>query len=146
MGNTNSRKKVSLARSLFLGHLDYFFSRFFLSRSEFNFPGRTSQRMELQFLNLLAFVLSIVVASAVAAERGSSSRRLEDSPDVNREAGVPKGCQEKCRSIPIDRLKAGCEETCKVGKGDWTWPSKGAVKCALASRCDLLRAPQKIKR
>merc|ERR1712142_1191908 len=109
---TNNRKKVCLARSLFLGHIVYFFL------------GRTLQspRMELQLLNLLAFVLTIVAASAVAAERGSSSRRLEDSPDENREAGLPPGCKRKCSSMPND-LKAGCEDTCKVGKGDWTWPS-----------------------
>jgi len=92
--------------------------------------------MELQFLNLLAFVLSIVAASA---ERDSSLRRLEDSPDKNREAGVPKACQIKCRSIPINRLKAGCEDTCKIGKGGWTRPSKGALKCVVAESCSEYR-------
>jgi len=93
--------------------------------------------MELQLLNLLAFVLSIVAASVVAAERGSSLlRRLEDSPDENRQAGVPKACRIKCRSIRDTRLKAACEDTCKIGKGGWTRPSKGALKCAAAASCN----------
>merc|ERR1712142_1063764 len=116
---TNKRKKVSLARSLFLVHIDYFFLVFFFFVASNYF---FSPRMALQLLNLLAFVLTIVAASAVAAERVSSSRRLEDSPDENREAGLPPGCKRKCSSMPND-LKAGCEDTCKVGKGDWTWPS-----------------------
>merc|ERR1712142_1316777 len=131
MGNTNNRKKVCLARSLFLGHIVYFFLVFFFFvASNYFFLGRTLQspRMELQLLNLLAFVLTIVAASAVAAERGSSSRRLEVSPDENREAGVPPGCNRKCKAYPIG-LKAVCEDECAKGNGDWTGPSKSALKC-----------------
>merc|ERR1712142_530482 len=123
MGNTNNRKESLLSK--ILGHIDYFFLVFFFFVASNYF---FSPRMELQLLNLLAFVLTIVAASAVAADRGSSSRRLEDSPDENREAGVPPGCKRKCEAYPIG-LKAACEDECAKGNGDWTGPSKSAFKC-----------------
>lgn len=93
--------------------------------------------MELQLVNLLAFVISIVAASAVGAERGSSLwlRRQRRGPS---EKELQKDCHTKCEGISKPDLKAACacacncacEGTCKKGVGGWLGPSKSAAKCA----------------